>query len=70
MLGLAASRLGEYDAALAALGRARALEISSLELRSRVQFETALVLNRTGQHDAAFDVLRALRERAVRTAPP
>jgi len=59
LLGLAASRLGEYDAALAALGRARALEIVSPEMRSRVQFETALVLNRTGQHDAAFDVLRA-----------
>ena len=59
LLGLAASRLGDYDAALAALGRARALEIASPEMRSRVQFETALVLNRTGQHDAAFDVLRA-----------
>jgi tetratricopeptide (TPR) repeat protein len=59
LLGLAASRLGEYDAALTALGRARALDIASPEMRSRVQFETALVLNRTGQHDAAFDVLRA-----------
>jgi len=59
LLGLAASRVGDYDAALAALGRARALEIASPEMRSRVQFETALVLNRTGQHDAAFDVLRA-----------
>ena len=44
---------------LAALGTQRALEIASPEMRSRVQFETALVLNRTGQHDAAFDVLRA-----------
>ena len=70
LLGLAASRLGEYDAALAALGHARALEISSVELRSRVQFETALVLNRTGQHDAAFDVLRAYASAKARTAPP
>jgi len=59
LLGLSASRLGEYEAALGALGRARSLEIASPEMRSRVQFETALVLNRTGQHDAAFDVLRA-----------
>jgi len=59
LLGLAASRLGDYDAALAALGRARAAQTASPEMRSRVEFETALVLNRTGQHDAAFDVLRA-----------
>jgi tetratricopeptide (TPR) repeat protein len=59
LLGLAASRLREYEAALDALGRARTLEIASQEMRSRVQFETALLLNRTGKHDAAFDVLRA-----------
>ena len=59
LLGLASSRLGDYDAALAGLSRARTLEIASAEMRSRVEFETALVLNRTGQHDAAFDVLRA-----------
>lgn len=57
LLGLAASRLREYEPALAALGHAR--ELSSPEMRSRVHFETALLLNRTGKHDAAFDVLRA-----------
>jgi tetratricopeptide (TPR) repeat protein len=59
LLGLAASRLREYEAALTALGHAREREVSSPEMRSRVQFETALLLNRTGKHDAAFDVLRA-----------
>ena len=59
LLGLTASRLGDYDSALTSLGRARSLEIASTEMRSRVLYETALVLNRTGQHDAAFDVLRA-----------
>lgn len=59
LLGLAASRLRDYDAALAALGRARALDIASPEMSSIVRFETALLLNRAGNHDAAFEVLRA-----------
>jgi tetratricopeptide (TPR) repeat protein len=59
LLGLSASRLKDYDAALAALGRARTAGISSPEMLSAVLFESALVLNRTGSHDAAFDVLRA-----------
>jgi tetratricopeptide (TPR) repeat protein len=58
LLGLAASRLRDYDAALAALGRARAVGTSSAEMSSAVLFETALVLNRVGHHDEAFDVLR------------
>ena len=59
LLGLSASRLKDYDAALAALGRARTAGIASPEMLSAVLFESALVLNRTGRHDAAFDVLRA-----------
>jgi predicted Zn-dependent protease len=59
LLGLSASRLKDYDGALAALSRARAAGIASPELLSAVLFEAALVLNRTGSHDAAFDVLRA-----------
>jgi tetratricopeptide (TPR) repeat protein len=58
LLGLAASRLRDYDAGLAALGRARALGISSPEMLSVVMFETALLMNRAGNHDGAFDVLR------------
>ncbi len=59
LLGLASSRLRDYDAALAALGRARELGLSSPEMSSIVRFETALLLNRAGNHDAAFEVLRA-----------
>src|SRR5207245_11346432 len=58
LLGLAASRLRDYDAGLAALVRARALPISSPEMLSAVLFETALLMNRAGNHDGAFDVLR------------
>lgn len=59
LLGLARSRLREYDGALTALRRAREAGISSPELLSAVTFEAALLLNRAGSHDAAFDVLRA-----------
>jgi tetratricopeptide (TPR) repeat protein len=58
LLGLTASRLRDYDAGLAALGRARALGISSPEMLSAVLFETALLMNRAGNHDGAFGVLR------------
>jgi tetratricopeptide (TPR) repeat protein len=58
LLGLSASRLKDYGAALDALGRAEAAGITSAELLSAVRFETALLLNRTGRHDAAFDLLR------------
>ena len=59
LLGLSASRLKDYDAALAALGRARTAGISSPEILSAVLFESALLLNRSGSHDSAFEVLRA-----------
>jgi predicted Zn-dependent protease len=58
LLGLASSRLRDHEAALTALGRARDLGISSPELLSAVTFEAALLLNRAGHHDAAFDILR------------
>jgi tetratricopeptide (TPR) repeat protein len=69
MLGLAQSRLRDYGAALAALDRARALGIASPQLLSAVLFEAALLLNRTGKHDAAFDVLRAFAAEG-KDAPP
>jgi tetratricopeptide (TPR) repeat protein len=69
MLGLAGSRLRDYTAALTALDRARTLGIASPELLSAVLFEAALLLNRTGQHDAAFDVLRAFALEG-KDAPP
>jgi predicted Zn-dependent protease len=69
MLGLAASRLRDYTAALTALDRARALGIATPQLLSAVLFESALLLNRTGNHDAAFDVLRAFAQEG-KDAPP
>lgn len=59
LLGLSASRMRDYEVALTALGRARTLGISSPEMLSAVLFEVALLLNRAGNHDAAFDILRA-----------
>ena len=67
--GLAASRLREDEAALAALGRARTLEIASNEMRSRVQFETALLLNRTG-NTMRLSTSCARTRAKDRTAPP
>ena len=62
MLGLAASRLRDYADALTALDRARAMGITNPQLLSAVLFEAALLLNRTGNHDAAFEVLRAFAQ--------
>jgi tetratricopeptide (TPR) repeat protein len=58
LLGLTDSRLGDYDAALRGLTRARELGISTPEVLVAVRMEAALLLNRAGNHDAAFDVLR------------
>jgi tetratricopeptide (TPR) repeat protein len=58
LLGLTDSQLRDYDTALAELTRAGTLGIPTPELGSAVRLETALLLNRAGKHDAAFDVLR------------
>jgi tetratricopeptide (TPR) repeat protein len=59
LLGLTDSQLRDYDTALAELTRAGTLGIATPELVAAVRLETALLLNRAGNHDAAFDVLRA-----------
>jgi tetratricopeptide (TPR) repeat protein len=58
LLGLCRARLGEHEAALADLMKARGLGISSTEVRSVVSFQTGVLLNRLGDPDAAFEVLR------------
>ena len=58
LLGLAASRLRDYDTALTSLGHARSLGIPIPGMLSTVLLETALLLNRAGNHDGAFDLLR------------
>jgi tetratricopeptide (TPR) repeat protein len=58
LLGLACSRLRDYDASLTAFERARAAGIAVPELRAASIYEAALVLNRAGNPDAAFDALR------------
>jgi tetratricopeptide (TPR) repeat protein len=59
LLGLCRARLGEHQAALDTLMKARALGIPSTEVRSVVSFQTAVLLNRLGDPDGAFEVLRS-----------
>ena len=58
LLGLCRARLGQPEAALQDLMKARRLGIASPEIRSVATFQTAVLLNRLGDPDAAFDVLR------------
>ncbi len=58
LLGLCRERLGEYETALAVLMKARELGIDAPEVRSVATFQTAALLNRLGDPDAAFEMLR------------
>ena len=58
LLGLCRARLGEREAALQDLMKARSLGIPAPEVRSVVTFQTAVLLNRLGDPDGAFEVLR------------
>ena len=58
LLGLCRARLGRHEDALRDLLKARKLGIASTEIRSVATFQTAVLLNRLGDPDAAFDVLR------------
>ncbi len=59
LLGLCRSRLGEREEALADLMKARELGIPAAEVRSVATFQAALLLNRLGDPDGAFELLRA-----------
>jgi tetratricopeptide (TPR) repeat protein len=52
-------RLGDYDAAFAGLQQARALGVPNEQVASVAVFHLALLLNRAGSHDVAFEILRA-----------
>jgi tetratricopeptide (TPR) repeat protein len=58
MAGLCDFRLEDYDVALADLQRARALGIKSAAVYSTALFDSAVLLNRAGVPDAAFELLR------------
>ncbi len=58
LLGLCRARLGDERAALEDLLKARRLGITSAQVRSVVTFQTAVLLNRLGDPDGAFEVLR------------
>jgi tetratricopeptide (TPR) repeat protein len=58
MTGLCDVRLQEYDAALAELQQAGSLGVTNAAIRSIAQFQTALLLNRAGNHEGAFEILR------------
>jgi tetratricopeptide (TPR) repeat protein len=58
LMALCGLRLRDYDAALAGLQQAHALGIPSPEVRSVATLQLALLLNRVGRHEAAFELLR------------
>jgi len=58
LLGLCRARAGEHEAALRDLLKARQLGIGPAEIRSVAAFQTAVLLNRLGDPDAAFELLR------------
>jgi tetratricopeptide (TPR) repeat protein len=58
MTGLCDARLEEYDAALTELLQAAALGVANTSIRSIAQFQTALLLNRAGNPEGAFETLR------------
>jgi tetratricopeptide (TPR) repeat protein len=57
-LGLCEARLEDYERALADLTRASELGIADAGVRSLIALETALLVNRSGNHDGAFEMLR------------
>ncbi len=58
LLGLCRAHLGDDEAALEALMKARKLGIGLPAIRSVASFQTAALLNRLGDPDGAFEVLR------------
>jgi tetratricopeptide (TPR) repeat protein len=60
LLALCDVRLKDYDAALAGLQESRALGIPNADVRSVAAFQFALLLNRGGAPEAAFEILRGL----------
>jgi tetratricopeptide (TPR) repeat protein len=59
MKALCESRLRNYDLALRELQQASTLGVPNEEVRSVAAFHLALLLNRAGQPDAAFAILRS-----------
>jgi tetratricopeptide (TPR) repeat protein len=59
------ARLGRHEKALADLGRARSLGIDDAEVHPMAAFHTALLLNRSGNPDAAFEMLRVFANQEI-----
>ena len=59
MKALCDLRLKDYDAALAGLQQAQALGVANPQVRTVAAFQAAVLLNRKGDHESAFEVLRA-----------
>jgi tetratricopeptide (TPR) repeat protein len=62
-------RTKDYDAALSGLQMAHALGVPNPEVDQVAAFHAALLLNRAGNPDAAFEILRAFAEKG-RDDPP
>jgi tetratricopeptide (TPR) repeat protein len=67
--GLCDARLKDYDTAFAELQQARVLGVPTAEVRSVAAFQLALLLNRAGSPEAAFEILRGLAVQG-RDSPP
>ena len=69
MTGLCDVRLKDYDTALADLKQAHALGISSPEIRGVAALQTALLVNRAGDPEGAFEMLRPFAARGNDSPP-
>jgi Flp pilus assembly protein TadD len=58
LLGLSRARTGQLQPALDPLMKARAIGIPEASIRSVVNYQTAVLLNRLGDPDSAFEVLK------------
>jgi predicted Zn-dependent protease len=67
LVALCDVQLMDYDTAFAGLQKARALGIASPAVRPVAAFQYALLLNRSGSPDAAFEMLRGLAEQGKDT---
>jgi len=59
MQSLCDVRLRNYDQALRGLQAAQALGVANPEVRTVAAFQAAVLLNRRGDHESAFEILRA-----------
>jgi tetratricopeptide (TPR) repeat protein len=60
-------RLGDYDTAFEGLQQARKLGVANASVRAVAAFQLALLVNRSGKHEVAFEMLRGLAEKGTDT---